>query len=260
MGQLKLASFRTDWTKFEVWLFFFFVPVPSLSLPVLACPAALNTTLKRRKYSRYGAMQATQQQGGKLKEKGRTCAWTELILCKVWQTETPDPDVLSAALAVNIWPHLSCHPGWHLGWPVCPQQQMWQTLLLMVQLLGLVPGAAARALLLLCWVLPYILKALLNRSVGIQWKEQSKMGTRLCLWNATPYVAGQLPSGRAASSRFVWVTRSLIHCSAVECKWENLSPFLLPCGDAPDRSQGSACTKPFVTPSSTHFPCLSLID
>lgn len=154
-------------------------------------------------------------------------------------------DLIWAAIQVGIWAE-QC----------APQQQMWQTLLLMVQLLGLalVPGSAARAFLLLCWVLPFILKALLNRLVGIQWKEQSKMGTCLCLWNATPYVARLLPNGHPASSPLVWVTPSLIHWAAAACKWVNLSPFLLPCGHvAPDRSQGSACTKPFVTPQFYSF-------
>lgn len=48
---------------------------------------------------------------------------------------------------------------------VPPAADVTDSLLLMVQLLGLtlVPGSAARAFLLLCWALPYILKALLNR-------------------------------------------------------------------------------------------------
>lgn len=241
----------------KIWCLIFFLSLSPL------CPSQFWPASSTKHYLKGKELQQlwsnagyTLSRGGKLKEKGRTCAWPELILFKVWQTETPDPDVLSAAFAVSIWPHLSCQPGWHLGWTMCPPAADVTDFADDGSAAGAGPGArlSCQGLPLLCWVLPYILKALLNRLVGIHWKEQSKMGTCLCLWNATPFVARLLPNGHSASSPLVWVTPSLIHWAAADCKWVNLSPFLLPCGnDAPDRSQGSACTKPFVTPQFYSF-------
>lgn len=167
--------------------------------------------------------------------------------------------MLSAALAGNIWPHLSCHPGCHLGWT------MWPLAADVTDFVddGSAPGAGPGARLN-CQSLP---AAMLGTAVHLKGSAEQVDGNSVerakqngdmsvfvkcytvCSKAASKWASCQLP--------VLWVTPSLMHWSAVDCKWVNLSRFLLPCGDAPDQSQGSACKALSDTPVLLIFPvCL----
>lgn len=179
------------------------------------------------------------------KQRHQTLTWCQ-------QHSLQKSDLIWAAIQVGTWAE-QC----------APQQQMWQTSLLMVQLLGLalMPGSTARASChfagryrtswRLCW------------TGWWEFRERAKQNGDVSVFVKCYTICSKAASKRAHCQlpRFVWVTPSLIHWSAVDCKRVNLSPVFC-CRVAMHRIDHKAlhAQSPLWHPSSTHFPYLSLID
>lgn len=96
-----------------------------------------------------------------------------------------------------------------------------------------------------------------------EFRERAKQNGDVSVFVKCYTICSKAASKRAHCQppRFVWVTPSLIHWSAVDCKRVNLSPVFC-CRVAMHRIDHETlhAQSPLWHPSSAHFPYLSLID